>query len=456
MSRTRRTLGMAALLVGLLGACGQQTPGGPGPTPELRFPRCDELAPISADPSLYRDEPVYVGNEQPIDEVLAWAQGRPAFEDLWIDREHQGWLTVAFSAGAAELQDEIDELFPDDGVVAVQVERTKAELDELAARVRSVMTGGAAITGVGVAIDKGVVAVDLGYLSEDLLALLDPYESEPICISGAPPSDLVEPGAQPTAGAGWRLLGEDLTGEPYRTGVATTHEQYERLWETARMTGEPPAVDLESEIVVWFGAVYGSGCPVRLDDVVVDEAAALVHAEIVLPTNPGACNSDANPHAYVVAVSRAGLGEGPFAVQLGPQDPPVGVPEERTLVDADLSAPGATALDSQIGFDQDLIDRSGRPQPVSSGGYVEVGFPWPYSLEVEEICGVRWLGALNDVEWVSDDAGDEVPQTWRALVEDGRLEVEVLITGGPASLTASAGGTTLAYRPAHADDEPCA
>lgn len=93
---------------------------------------------------------------------------------------------------------------------------------------------------------------------------------------------------------------------------------------------------------------------------------------------------------------------------------------------------------------------------MSSGGYVEVGFPWPYSLEVEEICGVRWLGALNDVEWMSDDAGDEVPQTWRALVEDGRLEVEVLITGGPASLTASAGGTTLAYRPAHADDEPCA
>src|SRR5690606_10177175 len=111
----------------------------------------------------------------------------------------------------------------------------------------------------------------------------------------------VEP-VQVTAGEGWRLLGEGLTGEPYRTGVATTDDQLDALWRSAGLDGEPPAVDWEREVAVWFGAVYGTGCPVRLDGVVVVED--LLHAELTLPGEPAACPDDANPHAFVVAVAR--------------------------------------------------------------------------------------------------------------------------------------------------------
>ena len=79
---------------------------------------------------------------------------------------------------------------------------------------------------------------------------------------------------------------------------------------------------------MWFGAVYGSTCPIRLDDVAVvtDHEPALVHAVTVVPGGTGACTADANPHAYVVAIERERLPAGPFAIQLGPPTRPPGRP----------------------------------------------------------------------------------------------------------------------------------
>lgn len=130
------------------------------------------------------------------------------------------------------------------------------------------------------------------------------------------------PGEQPTAGSGWRLLGDGLSGSAYRTGVATTPDQLETLWEKAGLDGEPPSLDFATEIGVWFGAVYSTDCPVRLDG--VDVTGRVLHADIVLQGYPGDCSDDANPHAYVVAVERTML------------------LEERTVVEVDLSEPGAT------------------------------------------------------------------------------------------------------------------
>lgn len=149
------------------------------------------------------------------------------------------------------------------------------------------------------------------------------------------------PGEQPTAGSGWRLLGEGLSGSAYRTGVATTPDQMSTLWEDAGLDGEPPSVDFATEIGVWFGAAYGSDCPVRLDGVVV--TGDVLHADVVLRGYAGGCNDDANPHAYVVAVERTMLPDRAFWIQLGADDPPRGQPEERTFVDVDLSEPGATS-----------------------------------------------------------------------------------------------------------------
>jgi hypothetical protein len=205
-----------------------------------------------------------------------------------------------------------------------------------------------------------------------------------------------------------------------------------------------PEVDFETEVVIWFGAVYGSSCPdIRLDDVVVD--GTTVHAVIVLPNPPVACTDDANPHAYVVAVERTKLPEGPFVIQLGPEDPPAGVPEERTVVDVDLSQPGAVAGPDDIGQDPGLPG----PQYVESGDIIETGFARPYRLYIH--CGIEWLGEFNDYNWRTDDP---MPPEWTGakLIDFETIEVEItLSTGNPPQIDATANGATVTYTPS---DDP--
>jgi hypothetical protein len=76
--------------------------------------------------------------------------------------------------------------------------------------------------------------------------------------------------------------------------------------------------------------------------VVIDRDRALVHTRIVNVTDASACTSDANPRAYLVAVERAALPVGPFAIQLDADGPPPGAPGERTEVTRDLTKPGST------------------------------------------------------------------------------------------------------------------
>lgn len=157
-------------------------------------------------------------------------------------------------------------------------------------------------------------------------------------------------GPQPTDGPGWRLLGEqDATGEPYRTGVATTDTQLTALWAESGLPGAVPALDWQTEIALWFGAVHGTTCPIRLDGVVVD--GATVHAMTVVPGSgptSHSCTADAVAHSYVVAVRRSTLPGGAFTVQLDAADPPSGAQRERTRVDVGLRAPGSSATDVQL------------------------------------------------------------------------------------------------------------
>ncbi len=146
-------------------------------------------------------------------------------------------------------------------------------------------------------------------------------------------------GPQQPAGDGWRLLAaQDETGQSYRTGIAFDDQSYETLWAEIGLVGDRPAVDFEAKVAVWFGAVHGSSCPkLRLDGVVADRDAALLFADIVLIDGLMACTADAIPHAYVVAVERSRLPVGPFAIQLDQDGPPPGAPEERTVIDVDLT-----------------------------------------------------------------------------------------------------------------------
>lgn len=431
------------------------------PAGPASIPRCEDVPAVSAPEAWYRDTPIYVANEQPTEELRAWAQSKPGFEGLWLDRDHLGWIALAFSQDAELRQAELREQFPDVGVVAVPVDWTAAELDALRDRVAAEMRPLLDSWSLGTSVTQGVVALGVGVLTPERIALVeDRYAGERICLEGVDPASVPAPGPQPQQGDGWRLLlDRKATGQPYRTGIAWDQASYERLWREIGLSPEPagalPPVDFESEVAIWFGAVYGGSCPgLRLDDVVVDEGRAMVHAVIVLVDPPAMCTADANPHAYVVALERARLPRGPFAIQLGAEDPPGGVPEERTIVDVDLSGPGATAEPGDI--------RLGTPAPdldvLGPGAVVEPGFEARYRQPLD--CGIEWLGPLNGIVWRTDvpvGTLDFVPPAWQGAVEGEQSIVLTILldTGPPPSLSATANGHSVTYEASLTAPGPC-
>jgi hypothetical protein len=328
------------------------------------------------------------------------------------------------------------------------------ELDRLRDEVFATMTANGIPVQGGASVPSGQVTVFVGVLDEATLEPFAEFADDPVCFEGVEPEDAVIDGPQPTEGDGWRVLAVERTGDSYRTGVATNPEQYTALWDLSGVTTEQPVVDFENEIVIWFGAVYGSGCEIRMDDVVFDLERSIVHGDFVIPGNPGSCNSDANPEAYVVAVERASLPAGRFFVQLSASDPPSGVPEERTVVDAVLSEPGSIATDDQIGGDVALVEQSDRGYVIGPGGIVEPGFPAAFEFDLT--CPVDVVGPINGVLWqnADQDRGPIVDPAWAAISAVGNVVfVEVLVETDPARMSLTANGVTESYIPANSQVE---
>jgi len=461
MTRMTRlmSLGLAALLVAgcsvlpaaetVLPSAAAPTDVAPDPTKEPvagTIPLCDALPVITAPAHYFRDAPIYVANEMPTDRMRVWAARKPGFEDLWIDREHHGWIALAFSVDAEARQGELESEFPDVGVVAVQVHWKKADLEALQQRVADAFRSRQIHVSMGTYVTKGVVSIGLGILKPELVALAeDLFGGERVCLSGMDPAQAPVEGPQQIAGDGWRLLADaDGVGPAYRTGIAYDDASYDQLRDTARLDSDRPAVDFESEVAIWFGAVTGSSCPnIRLDDVVVNHDRAVVYAEIV-NLDFGACTADIHSHAYVVALERARLPSGPFAIQLNADGPPRGAPEERTVVDVDLSQPWSIAQPGEVHGDTTPPE----PHFVGPGDIIENGFPADYRQSV--LCGMEWLGPLNDVDWRTDAAAgepDRIPVEWSDSVVDGQIVLRVLLTVDPPRLEATANGHSVTYEP---------
>lgn len=411
-------------------------------------PSCAAVPEVQGAADSYRDTPVYVANEMPVDEIRAWAGQKPGFEEIWIDRDNLGWITVAFSVEAETRQAELEAEFPDVGVVAVGVDWTMAGLEDLQARVSEEL-GSLFNHSSWISVTQGVVGIGVGVLKEDrVVAVNERFAGERVCIEGTDPAEAPVEGPQPAAGEGWRLLADEKGfGQPYRTGIATDESAYERLWIEIGLTGERPAVNFSSEVVIWFGAVFGSSCPdLRLDRVTFDHEQGMVYADIVLVDQPPGCTADANPFAYVVAVDRSMLPVGPFAIQLTSEGPPPGAPEERTLVNVDLTQPGSVANSDQVGPDPALPE----PFVVESGSIIEPGFEMPYRLHVH--CGIEWLGQLNYLYWrteIPPDILDYIPLEWKdAAAGELFIEVTVVLQTNPEpTVSATLNGHTVIYKP---------
>lgn len=447
-NRARAALG--ALIIVLVAACST----GPNLGLTGSIPRCNTVPQITARPELYRSAPIYVSNEMPTDQVLAWASGKPGFEEIWIDRDHLGWITVAFSRDADARQAELAHDLPGVGVVAVGVPWTKAELEALQAKV---MTEGMPLVGgSGILVNHGVVEIYVPVLKPDVVAQIDAkFGGLRVCIDGLDPADAPKEGSQRASGEGWRLVADqDGIGGPYRTGIAADEASLAAMWSAIRLAGSAPDIDFDTEVVIWFGAVHGSSCPrLRLDDVVVDQGRSIVYP-VITYLDVGACTADAIGHAYVVAFERSGLPHGPFTIQLQAEEPPPGAIEEKTIVDADLSAPGSTLTPDQL-HSAPPVDDDPR---VESGDIMEPNIPWRYRFSVA--CGIGWLGEFNDVWWRTDvPAGANlfVPEEWQSLVEgDGAIEVEVLLLLEPSpAITVTAGSHSVTYHPSPEEAPAC-
>ena len=98
-ARARRTGALIVIVALTLAACGSPSTSGPagGTTSGYAgFPTCVDAPTITADAALYRDEPRYGNATELVDAVMAWASALTGFEELWLDRDHHGWVTVGF------------------------------------------------------------------------------------------------------------------------------------------------------------------------------------------------------------------------------------------------------------------------------------------------------------------------------------------------------------------------
>lgn len=441
MRRASLTWVAVAILAAACGTPpGAQTPPTTAPDTEQPAPgpaRCQEVELPAADPTLYRDTPTYVGNEMPVDAVREWAEQYPDFVEVWIDREHNGWVSAGFTDDVADRQAEIAELFPSDGVVAVHLPWTTESLGELEGRVISELGNEIEILGTSVDPLRGYVNVVVPVLDEaSLTAIADRFPGERICVDGLEPEDVVAPGPQLEAGDGWRLLlNEDLVGEVYRVGLAWDEASLDALIEQIPgLSDLDPEldVDFQDEVVAWFGAVHGSSCPnIRLDDVVVDGDS--VYALIVDIDNEMACTADAIPQTYLVALERSRLPEAPFYLSLD-QEPW----SERLVVEADLRQPGSTATSDQV------TPAPVEPEPQGSGVIIETGYPWEYTVDLS--CGFQAIGEINSFHWATDE---QIPDSWLTASADlDTVAVEVLLHEGPEPyLEVAYQGETVVYQP---------
>ena len=415
---------------------------------------CRDVPELAAPPEAYRDEPMYVFSEGPVAEVKAWAESQPGYEEIWTS-DHLGWIAVAFSRGAEARQEDLEKEFAGVGVVAVPVERTRAELEALAARVGRELAPFLAEydwLSIGASVHKGVAHLKVGVLTEELRRAIEKgFTGEPLCVEGIDPASVPAPGPQPTGGDGWRLVaeGKGIRG-PGRISLATDAASYAELW--VDWDAPVPEVDFQDHVVIRFVAVHSGSCPdIRLDHVAVD--GDVVYPEIVNLTTEAVCTTDANYYPYVVALERSHLPPGPFAIQTEAELSGHNALEERLLVDADLSKPGAVPGPGAVRPDAVRPDASlSEPTPVGSGLVTGPGIPELYRLDTR--CGIEWLGEVNGVAWRTDEA---MPEEWKRAVEaDGGLNVSMTMYVEPEPLIeAKLNGETIVYKPTDEERPKC-
>ena len=253
------------------------------------------------------------------------------FGGLWLDNA-RGVVKVAFTEDLEIHRAAIAELAPAEAVVeVVQVSHSYAELVAIVDQIGA-LAADIGLQGGGVRTPLNRVALDLGYIEHDEVAAVNAaFDPDLVCIEGTDEPPAPE-GPQPVAGEGWRLLADQAVGIPYYVSAATTQTGLDRIWSRFGFEGDVPAVDFEGEFVVLFTHAVSGSCPqIRLDDVIAEGSA--IYGIYSYPGVEGACTSDANPHSFMVAVSRDAVQVGDVTISLEEGDACGGCDEDVRTVD---------------------------------------------------------------------------------------------------------------------------
>lgn len=408
------------------------------------LPRCEEVGSPEAPADWYRASPIYVGNEMPVDEVRVFAGHLEGYTNIWIDRKHNGWVTVGFvGADLVAHQAELEAEFPNDGVVAVEMPYTVRELAEIQGRLQLALPGD--MNSHNVYETRSVVEVWAGELTPERVALVAEIAAgDPVCVSGWEPGDRPPPGPQAERGEGWIYLAEfDETSvgeEPLIIGNAA---QLSELWTRLGGDGSPPEIDLATHVVGAFEIGHSGSCPETRFDA-IEVADDLVYAVIVHISSADACTADYIPRAYLAAIERDLLPPPPFQLSAAVDN------LHRTIIDADLRIPNSAPSPDDVGSITVKPPRTATPTPL----IIEPGYQW--QITIDATCGIGSLGEINSVVWNTADGSTELPESWAELVVDGLLDIEILITEGTIpTVAATAGEHTVEYVPGTGSPSAC-
>lgn len=414
----------------------------PSPTTS-RLPLCHEVELPSAPEDWYRETPIYVGNEMPIERVREVAATMAGYAGIWVDRRHNGWISVGFVDGdIGAHQRTLESEFPGVGVVAVRLEHTVDSLREAAERIDEQLPEDMHAKNIDEL--RGYVTVYVGLMTQDRLAVVEEIAGEePVCVDGIDSTAMPDQGPQQVSGDGWLFLGVVDQGFDENPLPITDQGALESVWDVLQVEGQAPAVDYHNQVAVVFQIGYSGSCPDTRFDGVIVEADRLMPV-IAHTTVAQACTSDYNPRTYLVAVDREALPEPPFYLAEWEHS------STATQVNVDLRIPGQLIGEGDISEVE--ISRPRRPTEMPL--VIETGFPWVVTIDLD--CGVSYLGEINGVGWYRDGGGDTAPSEWVSAVEDDLLDVELLMTEGPEpGLTATAGGVEIVYLPGDPAGSPC-
>ncbi len=401
-------------------------------------PLCDDTGYPAAPDDWYRDTPIYVGNEMPTEEIQTFASTLEGYETIWIDRDHHGWVSVGFvDRDVRAYQEMLETEFPGVGVVAVEMERTEGELEQIAQLIGSRLPAGMEVWDVYGA--RGVVEVFVGLLTPERIAMAEAaIGGEPACLVGQDPATTPLPGPQPAGGDGWAYLGEAEFFVAEHPVVVTDDSVLTDMWQKAGITSGAPEVDFTKQVVLALRILHSSSCPVtRLDEIVFLKDAVDV---LIVDINDGrACTADGVTRTYFAAVNRDQLPSPPFRISNSSG--------YDAMVEVDLRDPAAV-----VGPD-DITPVPPETERVAMvPDFVDVGFPWPATLDPS--CGTEYLGEISGVSWYRSDGLNDLPPEWDAATVDGLLDVEMVMTEGPEpTLTVTAAGVGILYLPG-ADEGP--